>query len=308
MKLRKLLVATMATVFVWAGVNTQPAHAVTTINVTSGNETTHSYTDLSDTTSITVERGGRLIICTGQSNIAQVAADITFSSNGSGANPDIRVEPCMGADGATVKSRGGVFTGTITLQTDASMSAYGTKLNGKPQVVRNGFKLNANFVGGVVAPGLSPGILSVGDLTLDSDSSYEFELGGTVVGTEYDQIDATGTVTLGSSTLDVVLYNGFQPTNGQTFTIINNDAADAVVGTFAGLVEGASFTDEGVTYRISYVGGDGNDVVLTVGAGAPDTGFGPLQTSTLISSGVMIALALGIVLVARKYGKSVVRQ
>jgi hypothetical protein len=36
-----------------------------------------------------------------------------------------------------------------------------------------------------------------------------------------------------------------------------------VNGTFAGLPEGALFTQGGITYSISYVGGAGNDVVLT---------------------------------------------
>ena len=39
--------------------------------------------------------------------------------------------------------------------------------------------------------------------------------------------------------------------------------ADAVVGTFAGLAEGATVSVAGNTYQISYVGGTGNDVVLT---------------------------------------------
>ena len=50
---------------------------------------------------------------------------------------------------------------------------------------------------------------------------------------------------------------------GQTFTLINNDGADAVVGTFAGLAEGAPLVVDGDNFTISYTGGDGNDVVLT---------------------------------------------
>ena len=39
--------------------------------------------------------------------------------------------------------------------------------------------------------------------------------------------------------------------------------AGAITGTFAGLPEGAKFTSNGRTYRITYQGGDGNDVVVT---------------------------------------------
>ena len=81
------------------------------------------------------------------------------------------------------------------------------------------------------------------------------------MGTQYDQVNVTGGVTLGNATLNVVL--GFTPSAGQTFTIIANDLADAVVGTFSGLPEGSIFTAGAGRFRISYVGGTGNDVTLT---------------------------------------------
>ena len=55
---------------------------------------------------------------------------------------------------------------------------------------------------------------------------------------------------------------GFTPIEGSTFTIINNDLSDMVIGTFDGLSEGAMFVSGGQTFTISYHGGDGNDVVL----------------------------------------------
>ena len=63
---------------------------------------------------------------------------------------------------------------------------------------------------------------------------------------------------------------GFTPSAGQTFTIIANDLADAVVGTFAGLPEGSIFTAGAGRFRISYVGGSGNDVTLTAIGAADD--------------------------------------
>ena len=54
----------------------------------------------------------------------------------------------------------------------------------------------------------------------------------------------------------------YTPTHGDTFTIIDNDGTDPVVGTFTGLAEGAYFTVGIDTYKISYAGGtDNNDVV-----------------------------------------------
>src|SRR5256886_14470272 len=77
----------------------------------------------------------------------------------------------------------------------------------------------------------------------------------------YDQINVAGTVNLSGATLSGVV--GFAPAAGTTFIIINNDGSGAVIGTFSGLAEGAAVTLSGQTFTISYVGGTGNDVVLT---------------------------------------------
>lgn len=71
-------------------------------------------------------------------------------------------------------------------------------------------------------------------------------------------LDITGAV------LSLTLSEGFHPTAGQTFTLIDKPFLGPVVGTFAELPEGATITSRGVTFSISYVGGTGNDVVLTV--------------------------------------------
>ncbi len=57
------------------------------------------------------------------------------------------------------------------------------------------------------------------------------------------------------------------PVTGQTFIIVDNDGTDAITGTFAGLPEGATisnFLGSSLNAAITYVGGTGNDVVLTV--------------------------------------------
>jgi hypothetical protein len=54
------------------------------------------------------------------------------------------------------------------------------------------------------------------------------------------------------------------PAMGQTFTIIDNDGTDPVNGIFSDLPEGAITTAGSSRFRISYRGGDGNDVTLTV--------------------------------------------
>ena len=117
----------------------------------------------------------------------------------------------------------------------------------------------------VVAPGRGSGtgILSTGGASFQLDNTtLEIELNGPTVGTEYDQLNVTGGVSLaGAPTLDVAL--GFVPPNGTEFTIVRNNTGSAITGTFAGLAEGATFVENTTTFQISYVGGAGNDVVLT---------------------------------------------
>ena len=62
----------------------------------------------------------------------------------------------------------------------------------------------------------------------------------------------------------------FLPLMGSTFTLIENDGIEPVMGIFSGLSEGATFVMNGQPFTISYHGGDGNDIVLTF------TGTGPL--------------------------------
>jgi autotransporter-associated beta strand protein len=79
-------------------------------------------------------------------------------------------------------------------------------------------------------------------------------------------VSVAGTVNLGGCQLDAELdiTGGLSPAVGVPFVIIQNDAADPVVGTFAGLAEGALFKFSGRQWKITYQGGDGNDVMVTL--------------------------------------------
>lgn len=158
--------------------------------------------------------------------------------------------------------------------------------------------------GGTLAPGMSPGCLAAGGLTL-AGGTFEVEVGGTTACTGYDKVNVTGTVSLeigaDRGTLTVSRWNSYVPAVGNTFTIIDNDDTEAVIGTFEGLSEGAEFTQDGVTYQISYVGGDGNDVTLKVikidpaaiaaanAPGAPKTGLAAFLTNPVTT--IMMATA-----------------
>jgi fibronectin-binding autotransporter adhesin len=82
--------------------------------------------------------------------------------------------------------------------------------------------------------------------------------------TTFDHISVIGTIKLTGSTLYASLPLGYAPYSDSTYQLIDNDGTDPIVGTFIGLSEGQLLLISGKTFRISYVGGSGNDVVLTM--------------------------------------------
>jgi hypothetical protein len=157
--------------------------------------------------------------------------------------------------------------------------ASGATLQGNGIIILAGVTINP---GGNLAPGGSIGqLFCENGVTLTAGANFNLELNGTTAGTGYDQLIVDGSLDLGSANLNPNL--GFSPSNGDTFTIIDYVSLGAVTGTFNGLAEGATFTSGGTLFRITYVGGDGNDVVLTA--------LGPPPIPTLSEWG-MIVLAL----------------
>jgi autotransporter-associated beta strand protein len=168
----------------------------------------------------------------------------------------------------------GTIPGPVTVNAGATLGGTGT--------VTGPVTVNA---GGTLAAGLSPGVTNTGNLVLAGIFLVEIE--GATLGTQYDNTNVTGTVTIAGGTL--TLAGAYVPVAGDSFTIIANDGADAVTGTFAGLAEGATLAFNGATLGISYVGGTGNDVVLTALAAGP-----PVPIPALSGWGLlMLALLMG---------------
>ncbi|HRI04238.1 MAG TPA: Calx-beta domain-containing protein [Pyrinomonadaceae bacterium] len=178
-----------------------------------------------------------------------------------------------------------IFSTSTTVLTGGDLGIFGT--------VNSTLAANS---GGTIRPGASPGVINSGDLNLASGSTYPVEIGGTIPGNgagRHDQLNVTGTVALGGN-LTLAQSGGFNPANGNTFVIINNDLGDLVSGTFNGLPEGATipnFIGTGRDAKISYVGGDGNDVVLTAQA-APGTLQFASATYSGVENGGSIALSV----------------
>ncbi len=173
--------------------------------------------------------------------------------------------------------------GTGTLVLGATNSYSGTTTVNAGTLLANGFNTSPmvlaggtlggsgnagsslSATGGTIAPGNSPGFLSIGggshNMTLNAATTLNIEIGGTTSGTQHDQLrgisaGATGTVNLGGAALTGSLINGFVPTAGQQFTIVSL-AGGSLTGQFE---QGNSITFGGRAFRITY---NASSVVLT---------------------------------------------
>jgi hypothetical protein len=162
----------------------------------------------------------------------------------------------QGAGSVTVSSGLSVsgtsnFAGPFTVSPNASLNVYGTIL-GSPVAVNGGVLFGSGSVPATtVTDGtLSGQVLTTGDLRVVRGSIFFPD--------NNFRIRVLGTVTLASPMLGSLSQN--PPTPGQEFVLIDNDGAEAVSGTFAGLPEGAVVP--GYPFRITYVGGTGNDVAI----------------------------------------------
>jgi len=126
--------------------------------------------------------------------------------------------------------------------------------------------------GAILAPGTSAGTFHTANLTLDAMSILSLEFTSPTVA---DQLDITGSVTLNGN-VELALNLGYTPLGPDSFTVIDNDGSDPIntIGFFSIgpnlLSEGEAFTAAGADWTISYIGGTGNDVTLTVESVVPE--------------------------------------
>ncbi|MDH3367317.1 MAG: hypothetical protein OEO17_05700, partial [Gemmatimonadota bacterium] len=185
---------------------------------------------------------GALVVTNGATLHNQAGATLTLQADGALVYNGGTL-PTLLNDGRLTRTTG---TGVFTISTAVTNSdtvdlltgtlALGSTVNHLAGAVLQGTAtldvtaVTSGPFAGDVSPGTSPGILSiVGDFAQDPVSTYNIELGGTLPGTGYDQLDVSGLATL-TGTLDVTLFGGFTLSPGDRFAII---VADSIEGTFA---------------------------------------------------------------------------
>jgi len=184
--------------------------------------------------------------------------------------------------GAVLLATASNFSGAITLNNgvfvvDANIPNSAVMINGGGMGGEFGFSgfggtgtIGAtNVMAGVISAGTltSPtGILNINNgLTFTANGNYVCKINGTTAGANgHDQLNVIGAVSLNNARLVPLPFGTFRPVIGDSFVILRNDGTDPINGTFLNAPENAVFGGAlNTAFRITYQGGDGNDVVIT---------------------------------------------
>lgn len=223
--------------------------------------------------------GNQLIVATNAGGILRFTGGIALNGNAtfSGAGDtevNSNINELGGARTVTKTGTGELvlaginnYSGITTLQ--AGTLTVNGNINFSDIVMTGGLLAGTGTVrevtatGGAIGPGdNAPGILTSADgVSFNNSTAFNVQLNGLTVGTNYDQLSSFGDVTLGNANLAATAPFAYTP--GQSVTIVNNNTANPINGIFNGLPENTVFNIGAQSFRITYVGGNGNDVVLT---------------------------------------------
>lgn len=270
---------------------------------------------------------------------ANFAADVT---NNPGATFDVQTDANLSYTGTTAPTftnagtflkSGGLLTttlqfpftnsGTISVrsgtlnvganfsQTGGSTNLDGGNLAGSGTLAFNGGTLGGSgVIAGNVAnsarmsPGHSPGTITInGNYTQSSTATLDMEIGGTSAGTQYDQLIVNGTASL-NGTLNIIQYNGFVPSAGTNFQIINYYSENgnfSVTNRFWTAAKCYFNTVPTSTYYVATCYLDSTPPALSVTTPIADRGYASLSTVTGTASDAGSGLALPVTVVLYRY-------
>ncbi len=240
-----------------------------------GNSVTLANLTVFDTTSTVTFAGvtnlGGITLQPGQGFAVQFANSGTLN----GAITGSEVVRKTGTGTFTIAAPSPLFTGSFevtggTLVVNASYLSPATVFNvSGGTLAGNGTLAVLNSLGvfsHVISPGNNTtiGTLTVNDLNLTDSATVQLQLAGA----SNDRIITSTQPTLNGARLSgSLLPSTFVPKVGQQFTILQNNSSSPVLGIFSGLPEGGTTQIGDYVFSISYLGGSGNDVVLTAVTG-----------------------------------------
>jgi uncharacterized delta-60 repeat protein len=211
--------------------------------------------------------------------VANGNAELVLSNNGSGEATLLPGEITEAAPAALTKSGSGfmLLDGTNTLSGMLSITGGTLLLNGVltsdldigvAGVLRGTGTINGNVSGtGLFSPGNSSGVMTInGDFTPSGTLHFDVNHPWGTPGIDYDQFVVSGAVELSAATLSFANAESVQPPANTTITVIENSGA-GVTTSGSNLAQDSSIYIGSYRFRLSYRGGTGNDVVLTVPTG-----------------------------------------
>lgn len=180
--------------------------------------------------------------------------------------------------GAVVSTQGMLNVGsggTVSLTGGALMAAGGNVSPGGRIIGVGSLILTAPLVNaGYIAPGLSPGQLTIdGDVVFQEGSVLEIEIAGIGEG-QFDVLNVTGNLTMGGR-LVLRFIDGFAPLQGQTFDLLT---AGTLEGSFDVTIENLA---EGFEYDLSLDPTGLTLIALTDGVYIPEPATAMILLTTL---------------------------
>ncbi len=136
---------------------------------------------------------------------------------------------------------------------------------------------NVTNTGGTVAPGTSPGKLSIGGNYSQLAGTLEAQIAGTGQGTTYDWLAVAGSVAINGGTLAIVTDPQFDPAPADTFDIVTAGATQTASGTGFTTVTGAALS--GRSYTVQFLAGPPGKVRLGFTPGPQNTGAPSIPAS-----------------------------
>ncbi len=166
------------------------------------------------------------------------------------------------SDGSlTIVNTIGSGTGTSTTQVNGGNLAGSGIIAGATTIG------SGSGTGALLAPGLgakNPATLTIqSSLTFNSDGTLQERL--ITQQAQADGVVANGITINPGAQFTLQAIGRKRLTSGAVFTLISNTSTNPISGTFANLADGAILTVGRSRLEVSYEGGDGNDLTLTVG-------------------------------------------
>ena len=166
----------------------------------------------------------------------------------------------LNAGGLVINNTTGSGTGTGAVQVNAGILAGNGTITG-PVTVGTGSGTGAFLVPGMGASTATT-LMIQSALTFKADATYTCRLN--TKKTKADQLIANGVTIERGAHFAFKVTGDKQLRTGKSATVISNTSANPISGTFANLPDGSTFTVGPNTFQVSYSGGDGNDLTLTV--------------------------------------------